>query len=70
MTNPHQVDEPTPAYGQSSTGGNADFKGALTAIRRAAQRARQVAQQTETDLIVIRAGQVVRLPPSKSDSAR
>jgi hypothetical protein len=70
MTNPHRVNEPTSAYGQSYPEVNADFKGALTAIRRAALRARQVAQQTGTDLIVVRAGQVVRLPPSKSNSAQ
>ena len=70
MTNPHRVNEPTSAYGQSYPEVNADFKGALTAIRRAAQRARQVAQQTGTDLIVVRAGQVVRLPQGKSNSAQ
>ena len=37
--------------------------GALHALRRAAIRARQVAQQTGTDLIVVRSGQVVRVPP-------
>lgn len=70
MTTPNQVNEPVPAYGQSPTGVNADFKGAQVAIRRAAQRARQVAQQTGTDLIVIRAGQVVRLSQGKSDPAQ
>lgn len=63
MTNPHHVNEPTPAYGHGPMGTNADFKGAQAAIHRAAQRARQVAQQTGTDLIVIRAGQVVRIRP-------
>lgn len=70
MTTPHQVNEPVPSYGQSPTGVNADFKGAQTAIHRAAQRARQLAQQTGTDLIVIRAGQVVRLTQGKSDPAQ
>lgn len=37
--------------------------GSLHALRRAALRARQVAQQTGTDLIVARAGQVVRVSP-------
>ena len=40
-------------------------KGALHALQRAALRARQVAQQTGTDLIVMRAGQVVRVPPQE-----
>ena len=70
MTTPHQVNEPIPSYGQSLTGVNADFKGAQAAIRRAAQRARQVAQQTGTDLIVMRAGQVVRLSQGKGDPAQ
>lgn len=63
MTTPHQLNEPIPAYRQGSTSTNSDFKGAQAAIRRAAQRARQVAQQTGTDLIVVRAGQVVRIHP-------
>lgn len=70
MTTPDQVNEPAPAYGQSATGVNADFKGAQAAIRRAAQRARQVAQQTGTDLIVIRAGQVVRIRPEPGRLAK
>ena len=38
----------------------------LHAIQRAANRARQVAQQTGTDLIVVRSGQLVRVrPPMK-----
>jgi hypothetical protein len=52
-----------PAYGEMPPGADADLKGSLHAIRRAALRARQVAQQTGTDLIVVRSGQVVRVPP-------
>jgi len=63
MTTPHTMNAPAPAYGQGLTSANADFKGAQAAIRRAAQRARQVAQQTGTDLIVARGGQVVRIRP-------
>jgi len=37
--------------------------GASAAMRRAAERARQIAQQTGTDLIVVRNGQVVRAAP-------
>ena len=70
MTTPHQVNEPAPAYGQASATTNADFQGAQVAIRRAAQRARQVAQQTGTDLIVARGGHVVRLSPGKSASGQ
>ena len=64
MTKPHQVNESVPTYGASAEM-NADLKGAHMAIRRAAQRARQIARQTGTDLIVARAGKVVRLPQSK-----
>ena len=47
----------------ASASTNADIQGSWAAMRRAAQRARQVAQQTGTDLIVVRAGQVVRVSP-------
>lgn len=72
MTTPHQANEPIASYVSTSTGStNADFnKGAQAAIRRAAQRARQVAQQTGTDLIVVRGGQVVRLSPDKGVSSQ
>lgn len=39
--------------------------GSLHALRRAAIRARQVAQQTGTDLIVVRSGKVVRVSPQQ-----
>ena len=65
MTTPKQVNEPLPAYGEMPPGADADLKGSLYAIRRAALRARQVAQQTGTDLIVVRSGQVVRVPPQQ-----
>lgn len=42
--------------------------GSLHALRRAAVRARQVAQQTGTDLIVARAGQVVRVSPREQST--
>ncbi len=64
MTSPKQVNEPVPAYGAVPAGANAEVKGSLQAMRRAALRARQVAQQTGTDLIVLRAGKVVRVPPA------
>jgi len=67
MTTSHQANEPMPAYEPGAKDAHADFKGAQAAIRRAAQRARQVAQQTGTDLIVVRAGQVVRV---KSEPGR
>jgi hypothetical protein len=65
MTSPKDVKEPQPAYGELPANADADLKGSLTAIRRAAQRARQVAQQTGTDLIVVRGGRVTRVGPQK-----
>lgn len=69
MTTPHPLNEPTPAYQPGSGSANSDFKGAQAALRRAVQRARQVAQQTGTDLIVVRAGQVVRIHPEPGPRA-
>jgi hypothetical protein len=40
-------------------------KGSLRALQRAAIRAQQVAQQTGTDLIVMRSGQWVRVSAQK-----
>ena len=63
MTTQNHVNEPTPAYGDVLPGASEEMRGSMKAIQRAAMRARQVAQQTGTDLIVVRAGQVVRVPP-------
>ena len=65
MTTPKHVNEPTPAYGEIPTHPDADIEGSLKALRRAAVRARQIAEQTGTDLIVVRSGQVVRVPPKQ-----
>jgi hypothetical protein len=37
----------------------------MAAIKRAALRTRQVAEQTGTDLIVMRSGKVVHVPPKQ-----
>jgi hypothetical protein len=71
MNTPKHVSEPVASHATASgpaasplpASANADIQGSWAAMRRAAQRARQVAQQTGTDLIVVRAGQVVRVPP-------
>ena len=63
MTTQNHANEPTPAYGDVLIGASEEMRGSMKAIQRAAMRARQVAQQTGTDLIVVRAGQVVRIPP-------
>lgn len=63
MTTSKQADQPVTNEGQLTPGADADLNGSLLAIRRAALRARQVAEQTGTDLIVVRSGQVVRVSP-------
>ncbi len=63
MTTSQQADQPVTSDGQLPPGADADLKGSLLAIRRAALRARQLAEQTGTDLIVVRSGQVVRVSP-------
>ncbi|MFZ4622880.1 MAG: hypothetical protein ACOYNF_01465 [Rhodoferax sp.] len=68
MTTPKQENQPVASLGQMPPGADADIKGSLTALRRAALRARQVAHQTGTDLIVVRAGQVVRVSPRQHNA--
>lgn len=65
MTLPKDAKEPQPACGELPASADADLSGSLAAMRRAAQRARQVAQQTGTDLIIVRAGRVIRVRPQK-----
>lgn len=69
MTTAKPVNEPLPADGELPPGTDADVKGSMKAIQRAALRARQVAQQTNTDLIVVRKGQVVRIKPQGTGTA-
>ena len=63
MTTSQQVNKPVSNDSQLPPGADADLKGSLLAIRWAALRARQLAEQTGTDLIVVRSGQVVRVSP-------
>jgi len=69
MTTPKHVNEPVPAYGKISTRPDADIEGSLKALQRAAVRARKVAQETGTDLIVMRSGQVVRASPQQKTTS-
>ena len=63
MTATQPAAGPVPNGGRGRSEMDADFEGSLAAIRRAALRARQVALQTGTDLILMRAGQLVRVSP-------
>ena len=65
MTTLQQMNQPVTRVDQLLLGEDADLKGSLAAIRRAALKARQLAEQTGTDLIVVRSGQVVRVPPKQ-----
>jgi len=47
-----------------------DITGSLPAMRRAARRAKRLAQQTRTPLLVMRNGKVVNLNPSARSVAR
>ena len=44
---------------------NPDLRASFTALRRAAASARQMAIQTNTPLVVVRDGEVVRIPPEQ-----
>lgn len=44
---------------------NADLRGSETAIRRAAEQARQTAIQTGTGLIIVEDGKPVRIPAAE-----
>ena len=65
MMKPGDANEPQPVYGDAPANGDADLMGSLAALRRAAKRAKQVAEQTGTDLIVVRGGRVTRVGPQK-----
>jgi predicted ABC-type ATPase len=58
-----QARQPDPQYGDARPG---DLDMALEALRRAAQRAREIALQTGTDLVVVRDGRVVHISPRES----
>ena len=63
MITSQQMNQPVTRIDQLLLGADTDLKGSLAAIRRAALKARQLAEQTGTDLIVVRSGKVVRVPP-------
>lgn len=58
------VQEPAATYMPQAPRPTVDLQGASQAIRRAALRARAVARQTGTALVVVRDGRVVRVPPA------
>jgi predicted ABC-type ATPase len=64
MISPKDVREPQPDYAELPADIDAYINGSLDALRRAAQRARQVALQTGTDLIIERDGRIVHVNPA------
>lgn len=59
----HEVREPEAARTEFPPTADADLRGSLAAIRRAAQRAREAARRSETELIVLRDGRIMRIRP-------
>lgn len=45
-----------------SEASNPDLRASLAALRRAAQLARKIAVQTDTEIVVVRDGRLVRIP--------
>lgn len=66
MNEPDSVCEPQPSYGARTvpSGTAAPALDAMKALRRAAVRARDLARQTGTHLVLLRSGQVVREKPT------
>lgn len=60
------LNEPQAAYDGLPANASPNLRGAMRALYRAAERARRVAEQTGTDLIICRDGQIVRVKPEKA----
>jgi hypothetical protein len=75
MASPNTAEEPQRTYGEppahapanvdadADADAEANLRGSLAALHRAAQAARKLAQQTGTDLIVMRNGVITRVSP-------
>jgi hypothetical protein len=55
----------TVMFQELSMAKNQDLLASLTAIRRAAQMARQIAMQTDTAIVVVKDGKTVRIPAAQ-----
>ncbi|MGJ7581498.1 hypothetical protein ACSFA3_15055 [Variovorax sp. RHLX14] len=64
MTMPLHIDEPAPDC-VASVSIPEELQGSLAALKRAALNAKKLAEQTGTDLIVVRSGLLVRMSPSQ-----
>jgi predicted ABC-type ATPase len=62
-TAPGRTREPKAAYGDWPADADPFLRGSMEALRRAGQRARELARQTGTDVIVMRDGRIVRVSP-------
>jgi hypothetical protein len=70
MTSQRDLNEPQPPYGDWPVGTDPYLQGSLDALRRAALRAREVARQTGTEVIVMRDGRIVRVRPQDMKDRR
>lgn len=63
MITPRHLNEPQPTTADWPADADPFLRGSMDALRRAGQRARELARQTGTDVIVMRDGRIVRLNP-------
>ena len=63
MTTQTHLNEPQPTNHDWPADADPFLRGSMDALRRAGQRARELARQTGTDLIVMRDGRIVRVSP-------
>lgn len=64
------LNEPRAPYGAVPPDAGPDLKGSYQAMLRAADRARELALHTRTDLIRVKNGRVVRVKPVAAESGR
>lgn len=65
MIKTEKVSEQGPGYAEVPADAPAMVRDSMAALRRAGLRAREIAEQTGTDLIVVRDGRITHLPPTR-----
>lgn len=65
MIKTDEVKEQRPGYAEVPAEASAMVRDSMAALRRAALRAREIAEQTGTDLIVVREGRITHVPPTR-----
>ncbi len=64
------INEPGTPYGAPPPHASPDLRGSYQAMLRAAARAREVARQTGTELVLVKDGRVVKVKPDADEAAR